>query len=347
MATAFRPSSSEDGRRSNAPLLPPPPRGSRLPSSTSSLTLARPRTSLALALALAFVATVLVANPAQAERSTRAEARLLSLMAGERQRAGVSGWSQADDLTTTAVRWSARMADEYGAGGGQRHNPNLASEVCCARGIAENVGWTSGGHADLDGAIDGLHAAFMDSQGHRTNVLSSTYTHVGVGVEVHSSGNVYVTVVFREPDGSAPTTAAPRPSPSPSPSPSAAPSPSSAPSPPSSPAPTGPDAPGSTDAATAQSGQAVAATRAPASETAAGSEVEDGAALGPPMRDPQELARLARQALAEQDHQLKQEVLQELERTLTSLTDGASRLIDALRWALGLDRSPNPPLSGS
>jgi uncharacterized protein YkwD len=320
-----------------------PLRGSRLRSSPSSPALARSRTSLSLVLLLSFVGTVLVANPAQADRSTRAETRLLSLMEGERQRAGVSGWSQADDLTTTAVRWSARMADEYGAGGGQRHNPNLASEVCCARRIAENVGWTSGGHADLDGAIDRLHAAFMDSQGHRANVLSSAYTHVGVGVEVHSSGNVYVTVVFREPDGTAPTTAAPRPSPSPSPSPSAAPSPSSAPAPASSPAPSsGPDAPGSTDAATAPSGQAVAATRAPASGTAAGSEVEDSAALGPPMRDPQELARLARQALAEQDHQLKQEVLQELEQTLTSLTHGASRLIDALRWALGLDRTSNP-----
>jgi uncharacterized protein YkwD len=326
--------------------------------SPSSPALVRSRTSFSLVLLLSFLATVLVANPAQAERSTRAEARLLSLMAGERQRAGVSGWSQADDLTTTAVRWSARMADEYGAGGGQRHNPNLASEVCCARRIAENVGWSSGGHADLDGAIDRLHAAFMDSQGHRANVLSSAHTHVGVGVEVHSSGNVYVTVVFREPDGSAPTTAAPRPSPSPttaapmpspspSPSPSTAPSPSSGPAPSSSPAPTGPDAPGATDAATAQSAQAGVPTPARASETAARSEVEDSAALGPPMRDPQELARLARQALAEQDHQLKQEVLQELEQTLTSLTLGASRLIDLLRWALGLDRTPSLALKGS
>jgi uncharacterized protein YkwD len=318
-----------------------------LRSSPRSPALVRSRTSLSLVLLLSFVATVLVADPAHAERSTRAEARLLSLMTDERQRAGVSGWSQADDLTTTAVRWSARMADEYGAGGGQRHNPNLASEVCCARRIAENVGWTSGGHADLEGAIDRLHAAFMDSQGHRANVLSSAHTHVGVGVDVHPSGNVYVTVVFREPDGSAPTTATPRPSPSPSPSPSAAPSPSPAPSPSSSPAPTGPDEPGSTDAADARTGQAVAATRAPSSGTAAGPEVEDSAGIGPPMRDPKELARLARQALAEQDHQLKQEVLQELEQTLTSLTDGASRLIDALRWALGLDRSPSPARSRS
>jgi uncharacterized protein YkwD len=318
------------------------------PSPSPSPVLVRSRPSLSLVLLLSFVATVLVANPAQAERSTRAEARLLSLMAGERQRAGVSGWSQADDLTTTAVRWSTRMADEYGADGGQRHNPNLASEVCCARRIAENVGWTSGGHVDLDGAIDRLHAAFMDSQGHRANVLSSAHTHVGVGVEVHPSGNVYVTVVFREPDGSAPTTASPRPSPSPSASPSTAPRPSSAPSPSSSPAPSsGPDASGSTDPATARSDQAVAATRAPEPATAAATEVEDSAALRPSMRDPQELARLARQALAEQDHQLKQEVLHELEQTFASLTDGASRLIDALRWALGLDRTPSPAQRGS
>jgi hypothetical protein len=294
-------------------------------------------------LVLSVVATVLVASPAQAERSTRAEARLLALMAGERDRTGAPRSSQVDDLTTTASRWSARMADEYGAGGGQGHNPNLAGEVCCARRIAENVGWTSGGHQDLEGAIDRLHAAFMDSQGHRANILSPSHTHVGVGVEVHSSGNVYVTVVFREPDGSAPkaTTASPSPSPSPSPAPSPA-------SPPRSPAPpTGSDAPRSSAPSAEPIGQAEMAAPAPASEPTAGLDAEEGAALGPQMRDPQELARLARQAIAEQDRQLKREVLQELEQALVSLTHGASRLIDALRWALGLDRTSALETTGS
>jgi uncharacterized protein YkwD len=314
-----------------------------LPSSLCSPALARSRTSLSLVLVLAVAATTLVVSPAQAERSTRAEARLLSLMAGERDRAGVPRWGQADDLTTTAVRWSARMADEYGADGGQRHNPNLATEVCCARRIAENVGWTSGGHQDLEGAIDRLHAAFMDSQGHRANILAPAHTHVGVGVEVHASGNVYVTVVFREPDGSAPATAASDPSPSPSPSASATPAPSSAPprSAPSSSTPpsTGPAAEDPSAPSAERSGDARAASLATGSGPA-DADVADSVAL-PSARDPQELARLARQALAEQDRQLKREVLQELEETLTSLTDGASRLVEVLRWALGLDRTPS------
>jgi hypothetical protein len=81
----------------------------------------------------------------------------------------------------------------------------LADEVCCYRRIAENVGWVSGADRDLDGAVDRLHAAFMASAGHGGNVIAGAHTQVGVGAELHPSGNLYVTVVFREPDGSAPS----------------------------------------------------------------------------------------------------------------------------------------------
>ncbi len=40
------------------------------------------------------------------------------------------------------------------------------------------------------------NAAFLSSQGHRRNMLSSTFTHVGVGVVTNAQGFVTVTEIF-------------------------------------------------------------------------------------------------------------------------------------------------------
>jgi hypothetical protein len=285
-------------------------------------------------LVLALVAVGLVGAPAHADRSSRAEARLLALMTQERDQAGAPAWSRLDDLTSSAVRWSARMAQDYGAEGGQRHNPRLAEEVCCHRRIAENVGWVSGADRDLDAAVDRLHAAFMASDGHRANVLAGAHTQVGVGADLHPSGNLYVTVVFREPDGSAPAGTAAGSSgssgggdgggtrseeptateatPSRTPSPSAT--------------------TGHASADTAESRTEVASTAPADGPGAAPDEAMEEVV---PPRDPDELVRLARWALAEHDRQLKREILEELEATLNRLGDGALRVVEALRWVLG------------
>ena len=40
------------------------------------------------------------------------------------------------------------------------------------------------------------NAAFLSSEGHRRNMLSSSYTHVGIGVVVNAHGHVTVTEIF-------------------------------------------------------------------------------------------------------------------------------------------------------
>lgn len=40
---------------------------------------------------------------------------------------------------------------------------------------------------------------WMDSDGHRNNILSSEYTHTGIGVAHNGDGVVYITVLFSEP----------------------------------------------------------------------------------------------------------------------------------------------------
>lgn len=54
--------------------------------------------------------------------------------------------------------------------------------------LGENVG--------VGGTVSSLHQAFMDSPGHRENILLTTFRHVGVGV-AQKDGRMWVTVIFQ------------------------------------------------------------------------------------------------------------------------------------------------------
>lgn len=56
------------------------------------------------------------------------------------------------------------------------------------KGVGENIAH----HATVEKA----EAAFMSSTGHRTNILGSQWTKVGIGVCFDSQGFVYVTQLF-------------------------------------------------------------------------------------------------------------------------------------------------------
>ena len=94
------------------------------------------------------------------------------------------------------------------------HNPKLASEVQNWHKIGENAG-------DGPDAL-AIHNAFMHSAGHRANILDSAFRQIGVGVVV-KNGVVWVSEVFRQPEGAvatpSPTKPKPKPKPSPTPSP--------------------------------------------------------------------------------------------------------------------------------
>jgi len=73
------------------------------------------------------------------------------------------------------------------------HNPNLGSVTSGWSALAENVG--------VGPDVARLHEAFMDSAGHRKNILGN-YNYVGVCVVRESETKIWVTVVFmRGPDG--------------------------------------------------------------------------------------------------------------------------------------------------
>lgn len=73
------------------------------------------------------------------------------------------------------------------------HNPATPAQIPGGwRAWGENVA-----HAvafpDLPGTI---HASWMDSPGHRANILRDTFTSVGIGYHVDEQGGVWATQVF-------------------------------------------------------------------------------------------------------------------------------------------------------
>lgn len=162
------------------------------------------------------------------------EAAFVARIAAERAAAGRSPLSVADDLVAVARRHSATMAAEDRL----YHNPALGTQVVNWLKVGENVG--------TGGTVDNIHAALMASPTHRDEILGASFTQVGVGVAT-ADGALWVTQVFRLPEGAA----APAPLPAPAPAPVA---------PPTTVAPAGPAA---TARATAES------TPAPAARTAA------------------------------------------------------------------------------
>ncbi|QUW19798.1 CAP domain-containing protein [Agrococcus sp. Marseille-Q4369] len=110
----------------------------------------------------------------------------------ERSAAGLGPLSQDGCLSSMAQGWSATMAATSALG--SAHNPNLNAQArgCGMAGWGDNVGRTSGSAVSPNGIMD----AWMASPAHRANLLSTSFTHVGVGVERGANGFWYYVLDF-------------------------------------------------------------------------------------------------------------------------------------------------------
>jgi hypothetical protein len=143
---------------------------------------------IAIVLAALALMTVGMAVPAHAG----AEGDLLSRINASRSAAGLPAVSTHSDLVPDARNHSAEMM----AAGRIYHTSNLAGVASGWEALAENVG--------AGPSVDSLHSAFMNSAGHRANILGD-YNYVGVGVA--SDGDLlWVTVIFMRKGASAETT---------------------------------------------------------------------------------------------------------------------------------------------
>ncbi len=148
---------------------------------------------LTLVTMLAVLSSLIAAAPSFASAdpvsNPSAEQRLLSLANQERTSRGLAALAHSSRLTAIARDHSEDMARS----GNLHHNDDLQSQVGSYSKLAENVG------AGTD--ADSIHEAFMDSSGHRANILSST-TQVGIGVMIDGDGYLWVTQIFYKPAAS-------------------------------------------------------------------------------------------------------------------------------------------------
>jgi uncharacterized protein YkwD len=108
----------------------------------------------------------------------------------------------AHDVAEVARAWS----DEMARTGAFEHNPSYTSQTCCWTMIGENiiVTWPYGRHGTLEQLADALMQGWMDSAGHRQNIMTAGFDHVGIGVTLTSDERAYATAVFRKANAKAP-----------------------------------------------------------------------------------------------------------------------------------------------
>ena len=102
---------------------------------------------------------------------------------------GVAALSENDTLTNKAEEWAQHMAAT-----GRLEHSNLSSNVGDLQwqALGENVAYTT----PTSDTLRTIHEMFVNSSGHRANLLNSNFTHMGVGVAQDSRGRVWVAEVF-------------------------------------------------------------------------------------------------------------------------------------------------------
>jgi hypothetical protein len=130
--------------------------------------------------------------------------------------AGADAATESDFLAhINATRSSQGLGSLTMDGGLRAHARNHTQDMMDANKIyhstsdelraAAGSGWSRlGENVGRGGNVSSLHQAFMNSAGHRKNILGD-YNYVGIGTGT-KDGVLYVTVVFMKKGGSSPTT---------------------------------------------------------------------------------------------------------------------------------------------
>lgn len=106
----------------------------------------------------------------------------------ERVSRGLAPLQWHQDLAVMAQTWSEEMLAT-----GYRHSSAEYRQHPELHGIGENIlmGFTDSGEA---------HLAWMESDGHRQNLLLPEYTHIGIGVVCRNDGLIWATQLLGMPN---------------------------------------------------------------------------------------------------------------------------------------------------
>jgi hypothetical protein len=135
-----------------------------------------------VAVLVAVAAALLPSGPAGAEAGKDDELELLSLVNNDRAAAGVAPLRMDGRLQNDARTWS-----EHIKAVAFEHDPNMPWYDCSLR--SENVAYGQR-------TVAQVHREFMNSSGHRANILRANVNVVGFGVSYDSSGGMHTVERF-------------------------------------------------------------------------------------------------------------------------------------------------------
>lgn len=162
--------------------------------------------NLTLLLTILLTASTLFATPSASAqgpvRDGAAEAGFLASLNAQRAAGGLGPLTLNGSMTAAANGWAWEMAN----GSFLAHAGDIVSGT--------PAGWTKvGENVGRGQTVASLTSAFMNSPGHRANIMDGSYTHIGIAVYIHpSDGRIYTTHRF-----AALGTPAPPPTPTPIP----------------------------------------------------------------------------------------------------------------------------------
>jgi len=143
---------------------------------------------------LLVVALATLGISASAGADSGSESGFLSKINAERSSRGLNTLAVDGGLRSHARVHTAEMI----ANNDLYHSSSAELQAAAGSGwsaIAENVG--------RGGTVDSLHSAFMNSSGHKANILGD-YNYVGIGTDTAPDGRLYVTVVFMKKGSTSP-----------------------------------------------------------------------------------------------------------------------------------------------
>src|SRR6476661_5302658 len=174
---------------------------------------------VAIVFAVTSVSTLAAPSPVAAwddlSFSSSSESDLIALTNRARANAGLKAL-KTDSTLTKVARWRSKdmITRDYFSHdipGYGRVFDKLSDLGYCFKLAGENIGWNN--YPD-DVATAAVHQAFMNSSGHRENIMGSAWDVIGIGAYKGPTGKKMWTVLFADKCG---TTSNPTPKPTPKP----------------------------------------------------------------------------------------------------------------------------------
>jgi uncharacterized protein YkwD len=133
--------------------------------------------------------------PAVINNGTADEQRAFSLLNADRAQNGLPLLKWNSKLASLAEKYGQDMINR---GYFSHYNPEGQSPFDRMR--IDGIDYSyAGENLAINTGVSAAEQAFMNSPGHRANILNSNYTEVGIGVRYSSNGSVYVVQEFIKP----------------------------------------------------------------------------------------------------------------------------------------------------